>query len=229
MLPHPRHRIEIARGDQALPQRLHRPGLGADLQFGVGRHLVPPAARDQALIDLDRRLGRRHRVGRKHRSGLATDGNPLGGFVALAPFGLTVVRRLLGAGAKTRQRRPGQRANGGAGKKSASIDARKTNSRHGKDEPQSMKTNVMTPRPSPPAALGTRVSARLHRDYSVFSSRNRFSRANLWPRGGGREDVITWVARNGRTHAKRAPRGAPLGRERIARELKKARQSRYLI
>ena len=85
---HPGHRIEIARGDQALPQRLHRLRLAADLEFGAGRHRVPSAPRDHALIDLDRRLGRRDRVGRKHRRRLATDGNPLGGLVALRPFGL---------------------------------------------------------------------------------------------------------------------------------------------
>ena len=56
--PGARNRIEVAGGDQPLAQGLDRAAPGANAQLRAGRHDGPPAAGDDILIFLDRRLRR---------------------------------------------------------------------------------------------------------------------------------------------------------------------------
>ena len=85
-----RDRIEVARGDEPVAQRLHARPLRADLQFAARRHAVPAAPGDDVLIFLDRRLCRLDRGRRQDRRRLAPDRQLGRGFVALRPFRLVV-------------------------------------------------------------------------------------------------------------------------------------------
>ena len=87
----PRDRIEIARGDEALAQRLHGFRFRSHSQFGAGRHGVPAAAGDEILILLDRCFrcidGRR----RQDRGRLTPDRHVRRRLIALRPFRLTAI------------------------------------------------------------------------------------------------------------------------------------------
>ncbi len=177
--PHARLLVEIAGGDQALTQSLHRLGLRADLQLDGGNR-VPAAARNDALIELDRLFGGVDRRRRQRRRALAADRDAIGGLVALTPLGLVVVG-LLRAGRQGGEGRAGEGADRDAGKKSASIDARKPSSRHEQAKP------LDDPRRN--AALSRRPPRRI-RDWGRPAIRSRRPcpsgnsptlRANLWP------------------------------------------------
>ena len=101
-------RIEVARHDEALAQRLHPRALRTDLQVGPGGDLTPAALGDEVLILLDRRLGRRHGGGREDRRRFAPDRHFRRRFVALGPFRLIAVLR--------RRRKRGEARKGECGK-----------------------------------------------------------------------------------------------------------------
>ncbi len=58
---------QIAGGDEPPPELDHVRVAHADLEFLVGRHARPAAARDEVLVDVDRLLHRRHGLRRQDR------------------------------------------------------------------------------------------------------------------------------------------------------------------
>ena len=133
--PHPGDGIEVARGDQALAQRLHSLRLRADLEIRPAGHGIPAAPRDNALIELNRGLGRGDRRRRKDRRRLAADRDALGCLVILPPLRLTGIG-VVGPNGQGRQRRSRERHSGYASAYPEQIHARKLIRSHGNAKPR---------------------------------------------------------------------------------------------
>ncbi len=121
--------IEVARGYQTLAQRLNRLRLRADLEVLDVRHRNPAAARDNALVTLNRFFGRLHGRRRKHRRRFAPDRNSARGLIALPPLGLIV--RLARPGQNRRNRRRGDRQRRQPAQKPAPIRTCELKINHG--------------------------------------------------------------------------------------------------
>ena len=129
----------------------------------TGGNRVPAAARNDALIELDRLFGGLDRRRRQRRRALAADRDAIRGLVALAPLGL-VVAGLLRAGRQGGQGRAGEGADRDAGKKSASIDARKPSSRHEQAKPLDDPRQTPFPAVAPHAAFAIGAGSRFDCD-----------------------------------------------------------------
>ena len=167
--------IEIAGGDQPLPQGFHRPAPRTDAQLRAGRHSLPAAFRDEILVLLDGRLRRIDRRRRQDRGRLALDSQMRRNFVALRPFRLGGVL-LLGLRGDRPQRN---------GESNACRRAEQRAAREPRSDPVTHQLKSPNARPSSrsPAAPpeGHKDGATTAKSPGASTPYIGFTRAFLWP------------------------------------------------